>query len=450
MYDAMRPVVREGFAACVLGSCVFAFAAYLLYPGWYSFDSANMLWQARSGDYSNLHPPAMAALWSVLLRNGSAPGGLLLLHLLAAIAGLAMLALTVGGNRALRAIVLALPLWPPFLLLFGHLWSDVELTASLLLAIGLAALALTRQSRASAFGAVVVLGFAVACRHNAALAAWPMLFLLARRRFGASVVDTRNALPSAALATAVLVAMLAIGSVFTRALISREMPSWTKTAIWDLAAVSVTEDRMRLPEGIRGPGLDVAQLRELYTPHQALPLLVGTRSGIRAGFAGPLPDDVRSEVLSGWFRLPIEAPVAYFRHRISVTASLFGTQPADKPEALFMVPEVVAYRDNPAIALNATTANTRLVSLMRQWRSSWLAAPASYLALGVIALVVCVRRAPSQARAIVTAQIASGFAYAAALPLIAPSAEWRYLFWPMFAATLGFVLAWGLPSRDRA
>ena len=58
------------------------FVGFVLYgfPGFMSTDSVNQLHEARTGLYSNAHPPLMAAQWTVLDAIVSGPLLMLLLQ----------------------------------------------------------------------------------------------------------------------------------------------------------------------------------------------------------------------------------------------------------------------------------------------------------------------------------------------------------------------------------
>ena len=62
---------------CFMGLCV----TLLLYaPAYMSVDSFGQLSQARSGAFTDHHPPPMAAIWSVMDRLSAGPFGMLLLQ----------------------------------------------------------------------------------------------------------------------------------------------------------------------------------------------------------------------------------------------------------------------------------------------------------------------------------------------------------------------------------
>lgn len=422
---------RDALVLALAAAALTIAGSVLLYPGWLSVDSANHLYQAVHGDYVDLQPPAYAAFWGLLLRAGLPPGALTVLVLATLEFGLAGLALA-AGLRGIRALaVLLLPAWPPFLLLLGHLWTDVAMVALLLAAIACGA----AGGRGRRLAALVALAAACALRHNALAAVVVLAGWLATRE--ATAPRRRVLLALGAL-------LLAGGSaqLVNRALTVTHLPAWTPTAIWDLAAVSTARGEVRLPEGMLGPGMDVGQLAGALDCDTSLHLLIGTRSGINAGIIAPLPDAVSAELRRRWLSLPLTDPAAYARHRACVAASLFGPQSADKPETLIMTPTVVAREGNPPLALNDTRANAWLVGWMRSHRGDLVVAPLLPMLLGLAALVIARRRSlPHAQRALIDAVVLSGLAYAASLLPLAPAAEFRYVFWPMFSGVLAFLLA---------
>ncbi len=411
----------------------------MLYPGWYSFDSAYLLWQARSGAYSDLQPPLLALAWSLLLALGAAPGALLVLHLLLATAGLFLFAR--AATFSFAPLLPALLLWPPFLVLFGHLWADVALAAALLLAGGL--LALARTHPRAAWFALLPLAYAIGVRHNALPAVLPLLVLLvarvprSHRRGGSALL----------LALAAGVALYVASIALTRLLVAESRPAWTPTAIWDLSAVSVASGTLLLPPGLHGPGLDVDELRPLVNSDTSMTILVGATSGINPGIDIPLPAPVLRDLRNGWLQLPLDHTEAWLHHRAAVAWSLFGPQRRDKTEDLMFVPRIVSFGDNPAIVPNRTRANAVLAGVVMGRRDQPWCTPILYLLLALPALAAVQRRGFRGDRGLVTALVASAWLYALPLVFIVPSAEWRYTLWPMLASALGLLLALG---RSRA
>lgn len=425
---------RRGFIG-VATLAAFGLAVATLYPGWYSFDTSWQLWQANNGRYSNLQPPGMALAWSLLLGMGLPPGALLVAHLAALATGTALLALSLRRAHGLL-LPLAL-LWPPFLVLFGHLWVDVSLAAALTLATGWIAWARATGRTAWAWLAAIPLAYAVGVRHNAVFALPPLLFLLIARVPG----SPRGAAATAVLSLALSAAAFAAWAGVSRLVVTIPSPTLNALAIWDLSAASVASGELLLPEGVYGPGLTVDELRPLVNAETVVTILEGTRNGINPGIDSPLPAGVERELRLRWLTLPLTRPKAWLRHRLAVTATLFGPQRHENVESNFIIPAIIARPGNPVIVANDTAANAALLKVVRAWRDGPACMPLTYLALAVVASGLALRRGFRGDRGLVLA-LASG-AWLVALPLavLAPAAEWRYSLWPMMAATFALFFA---------
>ncbi|MFT3790740.1 MAG: hypothetical protein QM741_06620 [Rudaea sp.] len=115
---------------------------------------------------------------------------------------------------------------------------------------------------------------------------------------------------------------------------------------------------------------------------------------------------------------------------------------------MIYVDDELQFADNPAVTPNHSILHGASIRYAEALRDTALLAPWPYLAFGFAALVLawCWRiRANAQAA---IAVLASGLAYAAPLPLIAPGADLRFLGWTCLAAMIGAALA--LASRPHA
>jgi hypothetical protein len=444
MTPPTAPPHRPSWRAWVIGilaMAAFGLAVATLYPGWYSFDTSWQLWQAQTRRFSDLQPPGMAIAWSILLDLGLPPGSLLVVHLGALSLGSALLGLAI---RRLHGIVLPLVLlWPPFLVLFGHLWIDVSLAAALTLATGW--IGWTRATGRAAWGwlAAIPLAYAVGVRHNAVFAVPPLLFLL----LAETPRSPRGVIARSVLAIALSAGVFVAWAGVSKLVVTIPSPVLNVLAIWDLSAASVASGELLLPEGVHGPGLTVDELRPLVNADTVMHVLNGTRSGINPGIESPLPAGVERELRLRWLALPFTHPGAWLRHRLAVAALLFGPQGTDRGESAFIIPKVIARPGNPVVVANDTAPNAWLLATIRTWRDGPACMPLTYLAIAVAASGLALRRGFRGDRGLVLA-LASG-AWLVALPLtvLAPAAEWRYSLWPMMAAT--FALFFALDGGER-
>jgi hypothetical protein len=446
---------------------IIAFALWMLYPGWYSFDSAALLAQARTGQYMNLQPPMNAALWALLLHAGLPPGAMMALNFIVIGASLALLASAAAPSaRGVTWALPLLPLWPPVLVLFGHLWTDVTFCAVLLLCAACAAQAQARGSRAWAAAAIAAALFSASLRHNAIFALPPLVWwIVSTWPVSSSAPAVTSRLNRAPLVHAqrdapvrrrsvlvpvvvVMVAAVAMAIVCDRWLTTHRTTTWTLTAVWDLGAVSVATNELLIPDRMHAPSLTVDALRDEINPDASFGL--SAKTPIDAGILAPLPPEVLSEVRTRWLSLPFTEPSAYFAHRFAIAWSLFGPQRVGKIQELHIAPGVVVLSGNPVIVANDTALNRAFVREVRAARHGWLFAPLTSMLPGLLAVLLAWRTMPSPARSGVFALVASGWFYAATLIPMLPGAEVRYTLWAMVANLAAFLIAVPLALTSRS
>lgn len=430
-----RPPASRPFPVVATAVAAFAVAVFTLYPGFYTFDSAYQLYQARTGEYHSLQPPTMTLAWAGLLGFGLPPGALLVVHFAALCAGAALLGLSLA--RPWRVIVPLVVLWPPFLVLFGHLLIDVSLAAALLLATGWIAWARATGRSALGWWAAIPLAYAVGVRHNALLAVPPLLFVLLAQK------SSRSLLANIAIALGLTAGAYAAWTGVWR-MVAPPVPAWSSTAIWDLSAASVASGGLLLPPGVHGPGLTVEELRPLVNSYASMTILTGTRSGINAGLLEPpLPEAVKRELMLRWIRLPFTHGTAWLRHRLEVAWSLFGVRRAGEPEGQFIEPIVTPFRDNPPIPKNETLANELLLRAVQAMRYTPWCAPIVYLALSIVAMGIALRPRFAGDRLLVGSVVLGTWLFALPLVVLVPAADWRYALWPVVSSVGALLLALG-------
>ena len=185
------------------------------------------------------------------------PGGMLALQVALLWSALALFASALrlpAWGRAL--VVLFLGLWPPLLAMQPHVWKDLWTLAGFAWALALLARDLGSPHRGWRAGAVLALVFACAFRHNAITGALPLLAWIAWREWpGRRLrVTVATFVLAAGLHLAVALANLAPGA--------RDTPAWPVIAMWDIAAVSIAQDRVLFPPDWVEPGLTVQDLRQ--------------------------------------------------------------------------------------------------------------------------------------------------------------------------------------------
>jgi hypothetical protein len=430
-----------GWLLCA-GGLALTLAAF--WPGYMSFDSAYQWWQARHGEYSNIHPPAMTLLWALTDRIWPGPGLLFALFALGYWTTHGLLSQASRWSSARRSVILLVAgAWPPLLALLAHVWKDVAVMVLFGIAVAIMALLRQRRHRGAELLCALALLAACAMRHNAITALPPLLFCLLwpmlqgrgwQRVLKATVFTLLGTLLFAALAR-----------------LPERLPNvvrhdaWPAVAAWDVAAVSVREQRLLVPADLLFPGDPMPRLVAHYTPATNVPTLVG--GGVRSNFLFPYTETQTRALRDLWLSLPFRHTRAYFAHRAAVAARLFGWHKDDETRALTLMPGEVAYRDNPPLAARVDAFNQGVQSWLGRLVDTPLFSGWIYLAIAPLLFVVALRRRDARG-ALAAATVASGVLYALPLLVIAGSAEFRYLSWLVMATVLaGMLLAeprqWG-------
>lgn len=426
-----------------LGFCI---SLAFLYPGHYPYDSGYQYWQARSGEFSNITPVAMIALWSVLLSVFGNPASLLCLNLGMFWAGLGLCVSSrdLPHGLALIAIVIC-GLSPLVLVQMAHLLSDAHLAALLVLATGLLASHRPDGKRVGVWIACLLIVYAGCIRQNAVVAIVPLGAVAAWRLTEATIPRARLIVVGA-MATAIL--SIAAGIALDRALVVERRPLWPMLALWDLAALSVATDDLLLPPFTHGAGLSVEELRETgaFDPVSAAFLFARSRSGVGSGLMQPYSAEQQRELAAAWWTGLRNHPGDYVAHRSRTTALLFGRHD-DKTAGLAYYIDRFEFRDNPALpAIWNPSAHQRLLDVAGRLRPTWMFSASPYLLGHLAVLILAWRRRHDPRSAIVLGVTSSSLAYAASFIILSPSAELRFLTWPIVAAPL-VILLWLAPIR---
>lgn len=443
MNDASAPATarRSAWLPLLLALAGFAFDLGAYWPGQMSFDSAYAWWQARGGATTDIVPPAFVLAWRACDALLDGPGLLFALHLALFWSGLALLA---HGLRLRAAATLAMMLLVAFapvpLLLRGHVWTDVGLFSALTFATGALACAQAGHRRRP-WLALPALLYAGLLRHNALPALLPFALWTA----WLALRDARGEVAPSRMRVGVLAVVLLGGIVAASALldrgVQRRVPVWTSLAQFDLAAVSIATERMRLPDFMIGPGLDVAELAAAFRGWSNVPMLQNTTHGMLDPLSAEYSAEQLARLRAAWIAAITDAPGAWLAHRWRLARALFGSKSAEWPRELVYVDDEVGYRDNPPVARNATRLHARVMRLAARLVDTPALAAWPCLLAGLVAAIAAWRRRREAAAAIALALLASTWLYALPLCALAPAAELRYLGWPCVASLLALACA---------
>ena len=363
------------------------FGVFLLYsfPGYMSTDSAQQLAEARSGHFSDAHPPLMAQEWRWLDWIVSGPLLMLLLQGTLFLGGLYVLFKKLLSPRAAAWTAIGILLFPPVLTPMGVIWKDSQMAAYLIA--GTAALVQPRlRVRLVGLG---LLTAACALRHNALAAAIPLVFFLFEWKPGLRWWKRIAILAGAAVLTVGLTCGV------TRVLAAdhvRLTPAFSDI----VGVIALSEDRTDedLRNVLRGTNLVVttniqARARLLYELHGTWRIA----GGEYRLFNYPETPEHWAALNRAWKELVLENPGVYLRQNWGRFASVIGWSD-DPPRAavwgaFLELPEHMLPIDHNA---SGSWAQACIVSAF-VWlvENTPLFRPYIYALIALILLVLCCR-----------------------------------------------------------
>lgn len=434
--------MRAGSALVVwlvaaLGAATFAI---VFYPGAMPFDAAYQWWQARGGTTSNIHGVGMVWLWRAVRLAIDGPGGMFALQLAVLWIGLALVARELDARPAWRAAVMIVAGFAPVCaVVMAHVWSDALLMAVLTLAVGAMVAFRRTHARSLIIASVALLFIALTLRHNALPAIVPLVVYAVYLWNGSRPLSKRRLVAVAFCLTT----FLQVSAWAIEYTVDDRRTLFAATALWDLASISLQTHSMLLPPETHAPALTPDDLAQAFDEFSNASLFARTHAGMRQPFFRP-DDPLNASVRSAWVSAIAANPGAYWDHRWRVTSGLFGTRPRAWPAELVYFNGEFQFDGNPPVAPNASVAHDWAIGLFERWRDGILLTAWPYLLIALVALAATLRRGDSDllpARAV----LLSGLLYAAPLPIIAPSAELRYLGWTCLSALLGAALTFAAP-----
>lgn len=416
-------------------------------PGAMSPDSLSILGQARSGVFEDGHPPLVTAVWRVLDRAIPGPVGMLLLHLALFYGGLFLIfrACLPQHGYFVLPVTLAVGLFPPLLGILGVIWIDITMAGLYLLALGCWLSFLNSPHRLAGLVLVLLLtALAIATRHNAAAAAFPLLSLFLLRDAPPGNGWLKASVRAMALG-AVATVLLFVGSKWISAqFVDQPRHLWRAAALYDIAGASHFEDRNLFQPGVLARS-SLEEIHRLYSVRSYVPLMTGEQIHGKPGTApvrgAPLELDTTNPQLSeqlgrNWAEVVLGHPRAYLRHRIEFFASMVKRQPWGLWAPFFdaIYPNELGVPQRPA-----ARSNEMFLHVHRLAVSSSLFEPLPYLVLSallfvpVLALGLKLRGKLLQASG---ALYASGVCHMGGLFLFAVTPDFRYSHWLLTAAAV--------------
>jgi hypothetical protein len=426
--DALPFWTSPRLACAVIALLGAALTVGVFWPGYMSEDSFSQLAQARSGDYTPIHPPLMALLWKPLDALLPGPGLLLVLQAVLAWSAAALfMAIALRGWGAPVAL-LAFCLWPTVFSYFGTIWKDVHLGLAFLWAAALTLAAERLGWRRALWLTPVALFYGAAVRHNGITAVLPLAVWwgwVVAGRLGKRRRLLLGGAAGLALTVGIWGGVKAVDGWLTRA---HPIPSPEQSLlIHDLIGITGASGRLYVPEYIlRQPeARSINWLLQLWYPHSLAPLFYDP--GNLKLSADP---ENLATLRATWFRAVSDHPGIYFRHRLIMFEYLLG---ANTPLVHYPFHDGMVKNDL-GFTFQRTPLNQAVMSGLHRVQNTLFFRGWAYLvaglALGLGGLLTRRLDAPG------AALLASAYGYALPYFPACPAGDFRYLWWTVLATLL--------------
>ena len=411
------------------------------YPGQMTTDSFDHLAEARSGVYTDAHPPAISLLVKLTEYVIAGGFGMLIVQSSTFLLGMyAILRRTLAPRRAAWAAALVF-VFPPVFLPFAAIWKDSVMAGFMVLGVA----GLLDERRGIKLAGLAALVIATAVRYNAFAATFPLIL---------GIFEWRPAMHWArryALAAVAWVAVTSAAFGLNAALTDLEMHFWhSSLAVYDIVGTLAKLDQevpdADLERTFAGTELLVhdhipAKARALFNPRDFLPIITDEQSrfwDLPAYGNVVVPEPRREALARAWKDIVMSHPGAYLRYRLAVMAEVLCLT---HPRPAGVVPrrdfKVVEFAWAQAVPTSTSPVQHRLTYWMSSlWKVLPIYVPWMYVVLGLIVAGLALAIGSLD----VVALCASGVVMEATLLFLAPSPDYRYSHWLVVSVCLAIVI----------
>jgi hypothetical protein len=396
------------------------------FPGYTSTDSVNQLLEARSGKFSDAHPPFMSAQWRFLDAFVSGPLLMLLLQGTLFLGGLFVILKRFMRDRAAAITACAILLFPPILTTMGVIWKDGQMAGYLVA--GTAAM-LQPRLRTRLIGLALI---AAACsiRHNAFAAAVPLVFFLFEFRTGIRWWKRT--------AIAIGAALLAVAAMFVVTKVLTVNPIQMTPAFQDIVGVIAFSDEKsdeELRHALRGLDLAIEtgiqeRCRKLYELRGPWRI---TQGDDRLFF---YPDtwDEWDALSRAWKDLVLSEPRAYLAHHWDVYRKLIGYDEVPRAPVYNLHIEYEVVVEEIQHNAGHSGAQVYAAKVLYWLDETPLFRPWIYAVVGLVLLVLFVRDRVTEAF------ITSGLLFELSYFPVGGDPDFRYSHWMITAVVIAAVI----------
>lgn len=430
------PIERRlppAIVAAILGFGGLSLVLAGFWPGIMTWDSVRQYDQALSGQFDDWHPPAMEALWRLLVPLQQGPLPMFVLQVALYAIGVALLAGWAWRARGgwLSVSIVAIALMPGAVSIMGAVVKDCLMAGAVLAACSILALIGRSPARHSGWRTlgIALLVAASTLRFNAFMATAPLAVALLPPNW-------RDRWPKflAALFASIALMISAL-PIANRLLHAEKSGVELSLVIFDLGGITYHSGIDAFPP-IEEVGHPVAANRACYSPVKwdtyswwVDPICPIEFYGIQDWFAG---HRVNPELF--WVRAILAHPVAYAAHRWAHFNIATRFLVHDEAEVAGQVPDAPNrwhYRVSDNAARRLVNDYARLFSHTPvEWPIVWIA----------LAWAALVAGADAPLAWLIVPLAASGAAYGLGYAVVSVASELRYHLWTMLAAGLANAL----------
>ncbi len=372
------PVQNSRYMFRFITLMVFFLYLWMYYPGYMSHDSAVHYQQIKSGQWTTYQPILFLILWWMTDLFIEGPGGIFLLLLITFFYG-AYLYLQYQPIRAYKKMLglFVIALFPFNVLLLPHVWKDIAVIAFVFLSLGFHCKSLKDKNLIANRFALLCYVMAVMCRFESVLYLWPLLWFL--------LSGVKPKLKRSVMFIAIIGTVFLVNVGLEKISDSRKITLWPTIALWDMAAVSIVEERVLIPDFAVGDGMTISDLSQATMPWSNVPLFSSTKAGVFTGIEQPYSEAQYHQMMRQWIGLPFQYPVAYFNHRIRLLKELLRiVESAEKPKTLYYVHQMKNHEKQ--FIKNDTWLNDLVSIGVDRYIDSWLFKPWVYFMILIVVI----------------------------------------------------------------
>jgi len=310
---------------------VFAGMVIFFWPGVGTYEVLQFAQQRKLPVMNDWKSPFVAGIYWFSDDFFNSTGPVLLAQQALFWSGLALLVLnTLKGPYGRVIFFLLVAILPTIWITEILLWKEAWTLSCLSFSIG-ATFAYLRNGRALyAIAAILAAIILATTRHNAILLTFPT-FYVAARRIADHITKTTKKQRRGILTTVLIILMVfTLGfSWAVNKMGKQRCHIWHQILLWDLAAMSVLEDQMLIPDTFRKAGEDgsLDRIRPHFTYYNSDPLFFYDRSPLKlygTAWSGCHETPPLNILLESWFKTVFSHPRAYLHHRLQYLSHLLN------------------------------------------------------------------------------------------------------------------------------